>query len=359
MNDSMNIFFYDVIPVEKLYREWGHNNFPGHLLYGLTHLGKYGIHCILKNIPFNPYKYRLRLSLYILIRYFGIRKKVDAIYGVTFRGLEIIIFLHALGLIRKPIVVWHHSAVIIPENPIRKKISNVFYKGFDKLLFFSEKLRTDSLKTGKINKNKTVVIHWGPDLNFYDLLIKDRKTKDFFASTGRDNRDFPTLIKAFNNLPYKCHIYTSKIIGDKNYVKILEEENIVYTPNVNIHYSNSSIKEMAEIVNDSCGVVICCLDYPYTIGLTTLVEALAFGLPVITTDNPNYPIDVETENVGLKVPYGDVDAWINAIKMLHENHEKSQLFGKNGRLLVEEKYNLEIFSKEIAFELLSFHKLHK
>ncbi len=354
----MNIFFYDIIPIEQRYKEWTNLSFPGHLLYGLTHMHKHGINCLFKNIPFDPYKNRLRLSFYNLRRYISIRKKVDAIYGVTFRGLEFIIFLHALGIIKKPIIIWHHTAVVIPENPIRKKISGFFYKGFDKLFFFSEKLRTDSLKTGKINKDKTAVIHWGADLDFYDVILKDRKTTGSFISTGRENRDYPTLIKAFNKLPYKCDIYTSKHIGDKDYVKILENADISINPNVNIHFVNTSVKEMAEIVNNSSGVMISCLNYPYTVGLTTLVEAFALGLPVITTDNPNYPIDVEKENVGIKVPYEDIGAWVNAITMLHENPEKSQQFGENGRLLAEKKYNLEIYSKEIASELLSFYKLN-
>ena len=42
-------------------------------------------------------------------------------------------------------------------------------------------------------------------------------------------------------------------------------------------------------------IVISTYDLPYTVGLTTLVEAMALGLPVITTDNMNYPIDVEVE----------------------------------------------------------------
>ena len=353
----MNIFFYNDIPLEQRYEEWKNRNFPGHLLYGLTHLNKYGINCIFKSIPFNPFKFRLRLTLYNLIRYIKIRKKIDAIYGVTFRGLELIIFLRAFRIIKKPIIVWHHSAIIIPENPIRKKISGFFYKGFDKLLFFSEKLRTDSLKTGKINITKTSVIHWGADLEFYDIIMKNRNKSDYYISTGMENRDFPTLISAFSKLPYNCKIYTAKRSFDKDYSKIIERTNISNSPNININFVNSSIKELAEIVNDSCGVVICCLNYPYTIGLTTLVEALALGLPVITTDNPNYPIDVEHENVGIKAPYEDVDAWINAIKHLHENPEKSKLLGKNGRLLAEEKYNLEIFSKEVAIELLSFYSV--
>ena len=140
----MNIFFYDVTPIEERYKEWTRLNYPGHLLYGLTHFNKYGINCIFKTIPFNPYNYRLRLSLYNLIRYIKISKKVDIIYGVTFRGLEFVIFFRALGLLKTPIVVWHHSGVLTPKNPIRTKLSSLFYIGFVKPLFFRDKLRHDS-----------------------------------------------------------------------------------------------------------------------------------------------------------------------------------------------------------------------
>jgi hypothetical protein len=42
----MNIFFYDIIPIEQRYKEWTNLNYPGHLLYGLTHMQKHGINCL-------------------------------------------------------------------------------------------------------------------------------------------------------------------------------------------------------------------------------------------------------------------------------------------------------------------------
>lgn len=71
--------------------------------------------------------------------------------------------------------------------------------------------------------------------------------------------------------------------------------NDILKSNVRIHFVDMEYKEIALITNDAKAIVISTYDLPYTVGLTTLVEAMALGLPVITTDNMNYPIDVEVE----------------------------------------------------------------
>ena len=103
-------------------------------------------------------------------------------------------------------------------------------------------------------------------------------------------------------------------------------------------------------------VVICCLNYPYTIGLTTLVEAWALGKAVIVTDNPTFPIDVEKEGVGIKVPYGDVNSWIKAIDYLAKNPEVVIKMGKRGKELAQNFYNLNKLTEDVTETLLFFDK---
>lgn len=43
--------------------------------------------------------------------------------------------MRALGLFRKPIVIWHHTAVVVPESSIRRWGSALFYKGIDRMFF--------------------------------------------------------------------------------------------------------------------------------------------------------------------------------------------------------------------------------
>lgn len=353
----MKVLFYHNIPVNYWYEEWRAKRCPGHILYGFTELNKYGVEAFGYDIPFDPYRNRFRLMWYNLKQILILYRQFDLIYAVTHRGLELVIFLRALGIIRKPIVVWHHTAVVSSSNRIRNALSSFFYKGMDKLFFFSEPLLKRSLLTHKVTKEKVALIHWGADLKFYDKLRRERSTKDYFISTGRENRDFVTLIKAFNQIDQTCEIYTTEKIGDKDYRKILEEQlNESIADNVHLRFVNTGYSDLAEKVNNAMGVVICSFDLPYTVGLTTLVEALALGLPVITTANKNYPIDVECEGVGLAIPFGDVQSWVKAIRFLISHPAEAKEMGEKGRLLAEKLYNLDYFAREVAEELLMMGK---
>ena len=84
----------------------------------------------------------------------------------------------------------------------------------------------------------------------------------------------------------------------------------------------------------------------------TLVEAYALGIPVVCSKNPNFEIDIDKEGIGIAVEYGDVEGWVKAIRYLSTHPEKAREMGENARKLGEKRFNLEIFSKEIAQRLL-------
>lgn len=88
----------------------------------------------------------------------------------------------------------------------------------------------------------------------------------------------------------------------------------------------------------------------------TLVEALALGIPVICSRNPNFEIDIDKEKIGITVEYEDVEGWVKAIQFMIEHPEEAKQMGKNARKLAEKHFNLERFSSEIAETLLSFAK---
>jgi glycosyltransferase involved in cell wall biosynthesis len=301
-------------------------------------------------IPFNPYEWRWRLCFFNLMSILFCRQSFDAVYAVTHRGLEALIFLRALGLYRKPIVIWHHSAIVIPSNGIRRVFSRLFYKGIDKACFFSQALLDRSVETGKIKKGNAFLVNWGGDIDFYDAITDQRGRRKAYVSTGRENRDFITLINAFNATSELCDIYVPPY---SSYKSLFVREDFKINTNIRLFFVNMGHYEIAKIAGNAFAIVIPSLDNSYTVGLTSLVEAMALGLPVITTDNPVYPIDVEKENIGIKVPYKDTNAWIKAIQYLSANPDKAKEMGDNARLLAEKKYNLEMFTKEVASILLS------
>jgi len=346
---AMKIYFYHTLPIRECYNEWLEQKHPGHLLYGLTHFDKHGIDCIFHHYKAEKSRFGLMLRNFFQILF--CQEHFDVLYGTSFRGLELIIFLRALGFYRKPIVIWHHSAVIHSSNRMRRAVSRLFYKGFDELFFFNSYLMERSLETGKVSKEHIHLIHWGPDLDFYDQIKKEVTTiRNVFISTGKENRDFPTLIEGFKTSNSIIEIYTPKSNGEKNYEHILGiQPNL--PKNIRIQYVEGLIPyQLAKKVASSSAVAVCCYNPPfqYTLGLTTLVEALALGKPVLCSNNPYWEIDIEKEGIGIKIPYGDATAWANAIQWMAEHPQEAKIMGEKGRKLAEKSYNLEIFSEELV-----------
>ena len=95
----------------------------------------------------------------------------------------------------------------------------------------------------------------------------------------------------------------------------------------------------------------------YTVGLTTLVEALALGKPVICSRNPNFPIDVELMGCGISVPYGDVEGWVRAIEAMLSRPDKAREMGRRGRELAESIFNDVRCGGEMAAVLRQISKI--
>lgn len=162
------------------------------------------------------------------------------------------------------------------------------------------------------------------------------------------------MLQAFCATDQQLDLYIAPTNGSVNYQQIIES--FCLPDSVRVHYTDGVIPYLLaqKVARKSC-VVICCMDFPYTVGLTTLVEAFALGIPVICSRNPNFEMDIDKEEIGITVAYDDVEGWINAIHRIAD-HRKAQKMGANAQL-AEKRFNLEIFSREIAESLLEISKM--
>ncbi len=235
----LTIYFYHTRLTRESYEEWKDYKFPGHILYGLPLLEKYGIRSVMHK--YKAFPGRLRLMLYATKEILCCKEPYEVLYGTSFRGLELIILLRALGFYRKPIVIWHHTALKTSSGKIREHISRFFYKGIDHMFLFSKKLIKDSLATGKAPEEKLQLIHWGPDLAFYDHILQvmpDRKPEGFI-STGKENRDVNTMLQAFCATEQQLDLYIAPTNGSVNYQQIIES--FCLPDSVQVHYTDGVI----------------------------------------------------------------------------------------------------------------------
>ena len=351
----MKVYYYHTIDIRNVYQQWRKGTFPGHFLYGATHLRNEGIDVVMHQ-PIRP-KQRWKLSLHTAFKILTCHEHYDAIYATTFRGLEIIIFLRALGLFPHPVCVWHHQPVVKAKSFFREMIARLFYKGIDQMFFFSDKIIQDSLHSVKAKRERMHVVRWGADLKYYDALLNDfdKSSRSGFISTGKKMRDMPTLIGAFNHTSAPLDIYSCREYLGKNYERMFADMEV--HENINIHFIGGlAHAEMSKLVNKSQCVVICCFPTNYTVGLTTVVEALALGIPLICTKNLQMPMDIEHEHCGITVEPGDVDGWEKAVNYIAENPDVASDMGRRGRELAEKVYNLDNCAKDVSAVLKTLIK---
>lgn len=346
----MKVYFYHTQNIQYCLSKMQQGEFPSHFLYGACHLSSSGIDVVYHRSPSKEMS-RLKTALYTAWQVLTCREHIDAVYATHYKGLELLILLRAIGIFRKPIVVWHHQPIVTPKSKLREWGGRLFYRGMDRLIFFSQKLVDDSLHSPKANPKRMVVGHWGADLDFYDRIRNKEKEAGFvFIATGKEQRDQHTLIKAFNRTGLPLKLY----IG-------INPDPTVPNPNLD---AVRSYKPAANIdVREICGllpyeialdvakaqcVAICCKHTRYTAGLTTVVEALALGLPMVCSRNPQIPIDFDREGCGISVEYGDVEGWQRATSYLASHPDEARRMGERGRQIAEERFNDRQCASEVA-----------
>ena len=159
-----------------------------------------------------------------------------------------------------------------------------------------------------------------------------------------EKKGFSYGIEAFAKCFKKHRNIRLQIIGDgplkytlKELIKNLELEDVILLLGNKSHDEVAEVLKKAEILmmpyatpknGDSEGI-------PYIIK-----EAIATGLPVISTKHAGVPEAIEDGKTGFLVDEKDIDALTNKLNYLIENPDLWAKFGIRGRKVVENKFDI-------------------
>ena len=188
----------------------------------------------------------------------------------------------------------------------------------------------------------------GPDIKFYPKTISPEKG---LVVAGRTSRDFSTVINSINQTDLNATIiYLENELGFHNFVhsniKLISAKNEQPVPGVsskgwlkqcdlNYYYQNARVIGIPTTKQNTL------------VGLSSLLDCIGIGKPVIMTKNPNIDIDIEKEGIGHWVKPGDTKGWRNLIKWYDENPDRAVQMGIKARYLGQRKYNSEVFSQKL------------
>ena len=159
-----------------------------------------------------------------------------------------------------------------------------------------------------------------------------------------EKKGLPILLEACRSLRDQCTEFQCLIIGKGRLRPHLQE--LIQEWGLGAHVRLLGPLTQMEVLRHYCAAHIFVL--PCIIGSdgnrdglpVVIVEALAFGLPVVSTPVTGIPEVVRDSHNGLIVPSGDAAALANAIKSLIDNSSLYEHLRDNARQSVSDKFDM-------------------
>ncbi|WGV29005.1 glycosyltransferase [Halotia branconii] len=279
--------------------------------------------------------------------------EADLIYDTSGTQAQILSYMKAMGLLQVPIVsIFHKKLQPSRFKNIKKPFITSYVKGIDAFICLSKTFQNSIIAYG--GEKKAFKVDWGPDSNFYSSYVKSDRGD--IVAIGRTNRDFVTLGLAASQIKVPVHIICCEFNVTEKFNSFGENVKVTVMPNDQVIDG----KQFYDILAGCRAIAIPLthLGVTHLAGLTSLLDALGMGKPVIMTKNNHIDIDIEAEDIGISVELGDVTGWVKAMQWFEANPNNALVMGKKARKLVDNHLNSRIFAervKEIFEQLLQKH----
>lgn len=224
----------------------------------------------------------------------------------------------------------NNPAIVTDKKTIQLK-ERVYSKS-DLIIFQTERAKAFY---GKSIQEKGIVIcnAVGNELA-YQIKHDPTHTTKSITAVGRlvPQKDYPTLIRAFKLLLEKHKDYTLDIYGTGDCLKQLEVMTEELGIKDSVSFKGENKMALEEVAKSTCYV----LSSLYEGMPNSLMEAMAIGMPCVSTDCPNGPSElIQNGENGLLVKIGDYEGLSSAIITMIEDADFAKECGKKASMILE------------------------
>jgi glycosyltransferase involved in cell wall biosynthesis len=193
---------------------------------------------------------------------------------------------------------------------------------------------------------KMHIIHCGVDPDLFSLVSHQASTKRLlYIGRLASVKGLPILIESLGLLKELHPTVTLTIVGDGpdrfELEQLTEKFNLKESVRFVGYQSQSSVRQFIQQTD-----VFVLPSFAEGVPVV-LMEAMAAGLPVVTTRIAGISELVEDGISGYLVPPGDAASLAKSISLLLDDHELRKLMGKAGRAKVQQEFNLQWESERL------------
>jgi len=346
------VFVFNNYPFEDVWEEVKRKEKPDHHLYGINYFSTrgYEVHIVpfinsvlLQRVNTQIKNFHLPIPVGDLDQQWSFLKqltKADIIYAPCQTQTHLLHYLRSICLLNVPIVcLAHHPLQKGRLAWLRKPFVQQFVKGADAFPSLSKGV-AEEINTIAQQHDKSWKITWGPDANYYPCSAN---VGQGVVAAGRTGRDFDTFGLAASQTNSDAIIVCLQNSVSLKFCEFGRNVQILVQPN------NDYMKypELLKICTEARVLAIPMHSTSSLAGLTSLVDALGLGKPVIMTKHPLIDLDIEREGIGIWVKAGDVNGWQEAIQFFEDNPAEAVKMGQRARKLVAGDLNSKAFADQI------------
>ena len=331
----------DRLPLEALQRREAADEAPRVSLFeSVLHADVMGARMVAAAPPRRRWLYRIvPRALAQPLEAFFLRDAYDAIVSWSEEPLILFALILKLARARKP-----HVGICYWISPLRKALLLRFVEShIDRFCMMSSSQREFALEKLHVPRKKIVPLRWFVDQRFWRPM---EAVEDIISSSGREFRDYATLVEALRGTLISCHIAAKVTPGKKDeWIADLRREGAL-PPNVRLGI-NETLSEVRQVLARSRFVVVPLFPCDQDVGSTVILEAMAMGKPVIVSRIEGQRDIVQHDVTGIYVPPGDPIALREAILSLWNDPQRVVEMGKRAREYVEQYHTFDAWVDKV------------
>jgi len=266
------------------------------------------------------------------------RRSVDIVISVFESPCLIPTILSPLLRYRPLLAMWDIAPA--PEWKIRSRIQDWVVPRVDHLFLLSSgQLPYVDRQWGAGSKSSIILQHI--DTNFFQPNHSDNR--GYILSVGDDeSRDFDTLIDAAAEIPVQILLKTRRALKNVNSERMITQV-----------AARLSALEFRQLYAHSDLVVVPLRPTFNVGGVSTVLEAMAMGKPLIVSDTAPIRDFVRNGETAILVPPSDPRALREAIIMLRKDTAKRTALGESARIAATKLFSNEAFAKRYSAQIRS------
>jgi glycosyltransferase involved in cell wall biosynthesis len=256
-------------------------------------------------------------------------------------GIPLALVMRLLGIRTRHIVIGHHL-MTTAKTPFFR-IGRV-HRRMDRILVHSSNQVQVLAEHLRVPPSLIRVVPYGIDTDFWSPRPSDQEEDDLIASAGREHRDWETLVNACTSMARLCiadasqHSPQARRQEPAQWPATVERVALDYV-------------QLRSLYARAAVVVIPLIPTSVPFGITSVLEAMAVGKPVVVSATEGMTEIVDDGETGVLVPPRDAGALAGAVGRLLADRTERRRLGLAARKKVVEDYGLDVYAEQLARQL--------